>query len=101
MRDQQKFFDTRVFDPNSNRYLNKTLRQCYIQNEKEEKRQYNKSILEIDHGSFTPFVFSIYEGMARECSTVYNRLAKKIAEKREFHNQLSQTGYEQKYLSRY
>ena len=54
VRDQQAFFDERVFDPNANRYLNKALPQCYIQNEKEKKRQYNEIVLEIDHGSFTP-----------------------------------------------
>ena len=65
VRGQQAFFDVRVFDSNSNRYLNKALPQCYIQNEKEKKRQYDERVLEIDHGSFTPLVFSIYGGMGR------------------------------------
>ena len=54
MRGQQTFFDVRVSDPNASRYLNKALPQCYIQNEKEKKRQCNERVLEIDHGSFTP-----------------------------------------------
>ena len=45
-------------------------------------------VLEIDHGSFTPPVFSIYGGMGRECSMFYNKLAKKIAEKRELHQSI-------------
>ena len=44
VRDQQAFFDVRVFDPNPNRYLNKALPQCYIQNEKEKKHQYNERV---------------------------------------------------------
>ena len=54
VRGQQTFFDVRVFDPNANRYLNKALPQCYIQYEKEKKRQYNDRVLEIYPGSFTP-----------------------------------------------
>ena len=85
VRGQQAFFDVGVSDPNANQYLNKALPQCYIQNEKEEERQYNERVLEIDHGSFTPFVFPIYGGMGRKSRAFYNRLAKKIAEKRELH----------------
>ena len=85
VRGQQAFFDVRVFDPNAKRYLHKALPQCYIQNEKEKKQQYNERILEIDHGSFTPLVFSIHGGMGRECSMFYNRLAQKISEKKDIH----------------
>ena len=45
-------------------------------------------VLEIDHGSFTPLVFSICGGMGRECSMFYNKLVKKIAEKRELHQSI-------------
>ena len=88
VRGQQAFFDVRLFDPNANWYLNKALPHCYIQNEKEKKRQYNERVLGTDQGSITPLVFSIYGGMRRECSTFYNRLAKKIAEKRELHQSI-------------
>ena len=85
---QLAFFDKRVFDPNVNLYLNKAFDQCYIQNEKEKKWHYNKRVCEIDQGSFTSFVSSIYGGMGRECSTFYNKLARKIAEKRELHQSI-------------
>ena len=85
MRGQQAFFAVRLFGPNANRYLNKALPQCFIQNEKDKKWQCNERVLEIDHGSFTPLVFLIYGSMERECSTSHKRLAKKIAEKREFY----------------
>ena len=38
--------------------------------------------LEIEHGSFTPLVFSCFGGMSRECSYFYKRLSEKLAEKR-------------------
>ena len=53
VRGQQTFFDVRVFDPNANRYLNKALPQCYIQYEKEKKRQYSDRVLEIYPRRFT------------------------------------------------
>ena len=59
VRVQLAFFDVRVFDTNANRYLNKALPQCYIQNENEKKRYYTERVLEIHHGCFTPLVFLI------------------------------------------
>ena len=51
---QQAFMNVRVFDPNACRYLKSSLTQCYVNNEKEKKRQYNERVLEIEHGCFTP-----------------------------------------------
>ena len=59
-RGQQAFLDLRVFDPNTFRYLNKSFQQCHVMNEQERKRTYNERILQIQHGTFTPYVFSIY-----------------------------------------
>jgi len=81
-RGQQAFFDVRVFDPNANRYLNTNLQQCHVTNEKEKKRCYNERVLQVEHGTFTPLVFSIYGSMGRECTKFYSRLADMIAEKR-------------------
>ena len=41
-RDQQAFFDIRVFDPNACRCLNKSLQQCHTMNEHGKKRWYNE-----------------------------------------------------------
>ena len=48
-----------------------------------KKRAYNERILNIEHGSFTPLVFSIQGGMSRECQVFYKRLSQLIAEKRD------------------
>ena len=78
---QRAFFDIRVFDLSAQRYRNRELTKCFEMNEKEKKRQYNERVLEVEHGSFTPLVFSSNGGMGRECSTFYKRLSEMFAEK--------------------
>ena len=62
------FFDVRIFDPNTKRYSIQSLQRRYINNEKEKKRQYNMSVLQIENGSSTTLVFSINEALDREAS---------------------------------
>ena len=81
-RGQQAFFDLRVFDPNACRYLNKSLQQCHAMSEHEKKRSYNERVLQVDHGTFTPLVFSVYSSMRRECNIFYSRLPQLISDKR-------------------
>ena len=47
--------------------------------EKEKKREYNESNLNIDHGSFSPLAFIAMGGMGRECKLFYNRLSELLA----------------------
>ena len=81
-RNQRAFFDVRVFDPNARRYQNQSLSQAYRANEVEKKRHYGERVLEIEHGSFTPLVFSVHGGMGRECKIFYKRLCSLLSEKR-------------------
>ena len=41
-------------------------------NEQEEKRLYNRRILEVEHASFTPLIFTIHDTMVIECGTLVN-----------------------------
>ena len=66
-RGQQTFLNLRVFDPNACLYYNKSLQKCHVMNKQEKKREYNERVLPIEHGTFTPLVFSIYGIMGREC----------------------------------
>ena len=75
-RGQQAFFDLRVFDPSACRYRNRSLQQCHVMNEQEKKPAYNEKILQIDHGAFTPLVFSISSSKGRECQKFYLRWSK-------------------------
>ena len=54
----------------------------YDINEKEKKRHYNERVQQIEHGSFSPLVFSVLGGMARERRAVFKRLIQLLAEKR-------------------
>ena len=58
------------------------MQQCFAKNEKEKKWNYYERIINVDNGSFTPLIFSIHGGIARECSTFYSRLSEFIANKK-------------------
>lgn len=81
-RDQQRaFFDVRVFNPFAPSYRNTTLSQCYRKNELEKRRAYDERIREIEHGAFSPLVFTTAGGMGATSNVVYKRLASMIADK--------------------
>ena len=56
-----------------------------MQLKKKKKRNYNQRIMQVQQGTFSPLVFSIYGGMGRECQTFYLRLSELLAEKRNIH----------------
>ena len=64
------------------RYGSQELTKTYEINEREEKRQYNERILEVEHGLFTPLVMTALGGMGRDASKFYSRLSESVAEKR-------------------
>ena len=81
-RDRQSaFFDVRVFNPYAPCYRNSSLAQGYRKNELEKKRAYEERVREIEHGSFSPLVFSAAGGMGNIATVVYKRLASLLAEK--------------------
>ena len=81
-RDRQSgFFDDRVFNPYAPCCQSSTLPQCYRRNELEKKRAYEECLREIEHGSFSPLVFSAAGGMCTITTVVYKRLASLPAEK--------------------
>ena len=77
---QRAFFDVRVFNPHAPSYQTTPLAQCYRKNEQEKKRAYDQRI---EHGSFSPLVFSTTGGMGTTATVVYKRLAAMMAEKYE------------------
>ena len=83
-RDRSRaFFDIRVFSPFAQSHRNTSLSQCYRKNELEKKRSYEQRIREIEHGSFSPLVFSTTGGMGPIATTVYKRIASMIAQKQD------------------
>ena len=79
---QDAFFDIRVFYPNAPSYRTKDLSAIYKKHEQDKKRQYGQRIREVEHGVFTPLVFSTTGGMGREAMTFYKRLADMLTQKR-------------------
>ena len=82
VRGSKAYFDVRVFNPLAPSYSDQTLKAAHRTNEMNKKREYAERVLKIEHGSFTPLVFSSLGGMSVECTHFYNRLADKISEKR-------------------
>ena len=78
---QSAFFDVRVFNPFAPSYRNSSLAICYRKNELEKKRAYDQRVREIEHGSFSPLVFSTSGGMGTTATVVYKRIASLIATK--------------------
>ena len=78
-RHRRAFFDVRVFYPNAPSYRNLQLGSVYRRHEKEKKRSYEDRVREVEHGSFTPLVFSTSGGMGTLATTAYKRLASLIS----------------------
>ena len=91
------FFDVRVFNPYALTYRNRSLSSNFKTN-KEKKHQYNQRVIEIEHGSFTPLVFSAYGGCGRETEHFLSTLADQIAAKRHFNTSvvMSYSGWTKK-----
>ena len=79
---QRAFFDIKVTHLNAPSYRQKDPLVVYRDHEQEKKRKYNSRIINIEHGHFTPLIFSTTGGMGPECSIFIKRLAVKIAEKK-------------------
>ena len=79
---QRAFFDVRVFNPFAKNYLNQKLDTAFSSNENEKKRHGNQRIMEVEHGSFSPLVFSPYGGNGRKAARFLSELALKLSEKK-------------------
>ncbi len=80
---QCAFFDIRVFNPFAPSYRSNSPAQCYRRNELEKRRSYDERVREVEHGSFSPLVFSTTGGMGTAATAVYKRLASLISEKQD------------------
>ena len=83
----------RVFNPLTERYGSMELMKCYTLNEKEKKKAHNNRIIEVEHGTLTPLVFSVTGGMSRDCRKFYSRLSQMLSDKRVSNFQRSLYGF--------
>ena len=70
------------FTPHASSYQNTELPRLYRQHERAKKSKYARRVAEIEHGCFTPLVFTTSGGMAPEATTFFRRLAGLVSEKR-------------------
>ena len=71
---QDAYFDVRVFHPNAPRNSSGTIPAMYRKHENIKKRAYGQRVRDVEHGIFTPPVFSTTGGMGHEATTFYKRL---------------------------
>ena len=90
-RGSRAFFDVRVFNPLAPSYRNQTLAAAHKTNENAKKREYRERIQHVEHGSFTPLVFSCFGGMSVECLKFYNHISDKLGEKRDISGSLARS----------
>ena len=78
-RYERTFCDVRVFNPHAPSNSNCPLPNTYRKHEREKKNTYERRILEVEHASFTPLIFSATGGMASSTRVFYQRLASMLA----------------------
>ena len=80
------FFDVRVCQPNAGSYREQELQQIYRIYENDEKRLYSRRVSNVEHGLFTPLVFTTAGGVGKDCIRYHSRLAELVAAKKGEHN---------------
>ena len=75
---QCAFFDVRVFNPFAHSNRNHA---CYRRHEQEKRRSYDQRVRDVEHGIFSPLVFSTAGGMGPTAKVVYKKLASMLAAK--------------------
>ena len=80
-RMEDAFFDIRIFNQNATSNRNKTFVEASEHHERLKQLEYEERIINVDHGSFCPLVFSTSGAAGRLATRFLKRLAGKIAEK--------------------
>ena len=70
---------------NAESYRDQEPQQIYRIHENNKKRLYLRRVLDAEHGSFTPLLFTTTGGMGKECIKYHSRLAELIAAKKREH----------------
>ena len=105
---QKACFDVKGFNRYAKSNQKFTLASCFSHHEKSKKRAYEQRItlskheqriVEVEHGSFPPHVFSTTGGMGRLVSILYSQLTFLLAEKRHQPNTQRWDGFDVFYHS--
>ena len=79
---ERTFLDVKVFHPNCASYVNMDIEKAYVHHVDIKKRNYRERVLNVEHGSFTPMIFSTTGGAGPEANRHHKRIAEMIALKR-------------------
>ena len=82
-RGSRAYCDVRVFNPLAPTYQDQTLKAAHKSNENAKKREYGERVRNVEHGTFTPLVFTCFGGMSVECARFYDKLSEMLSEKRD------------------
>ena len=76
------FFDVRVFNSHAPSNCKKLSAACYHEHEMEERRAYERRIIDVDHDTFTPIVvLSTSGGCGPSASVAFRRLTSLLSDK--------------------
>ena len=78
---QNAFFDVRVTNVNAKSQSHLSSTRIYSKHEADKKREYNERVMQVEHGSFTPLIFSLNGGSGPECERYHRHIAQRIADK--------------------
>ena len=82
---RRAFFDVTAFSPFARSYRDQEISKVFAIRERRKILEYQERIRNVDHGDFTPLVFSTSGGMGRLASTVVSKLGILLAEKQKVH----------------
>ena len=82
-RSERSFFDVWIFNSYAPSNKKSSLTSTYRKHESVKKRAYSQRIVDVnvEHGTFTPFVLSLMGGLGREANQCYKRLASLLSTK--------------------
>ena len=79
---QNNYTDVRVTNADCPSQQNSSVKSVLRKHEQEKKLKYNRRVMEVEHGTFTPLVFTTTGVMSHECTLFHKALAEKISTKR-------------------
>ena len=78
---QNAFFDVMITNADCKSNRSKTVPGVLRKAEGDKKRGYNRRIMLVEQGTFTPLIFTTDGAMGRECQKYHKQLAEKISTK--------------------
>ena len=79
---QNAYLDVMVTNSDSSSYQHQPIETTLKQHEQEKKRNYNDRVMNVEHGTFTPLIFTLNGSIGPEARVFHKNLAEKLSEKR-------------------